>query len=566
MEKILDVAIVGAGWSGIVACKHMKQNNLDCLLFESNNDIGGVWKYREDSIDVGGVMYSTRTTSSRCITEMSDFLMPEHFSHFPSHKEIWSYLNDYIDHFNFRDQIITNCKITNIKKSEGFWHLTDENGNKYKSKNIILTTGVHQFPNKFFMEDEKFCNSKIKMMHACEYKKLTPEFFDKKILIYGSGETASDIAAEITSIASSVSVSVPHGQWIVSRFSPVNFTNYHNEDRHLVLDMFSSRLRRLCDPMIDAAFAEYMINQWRGKCGHNIKEWESPAPYWGQFFNKNADILLHHIDLGAVKPKGDISKVKDNLVMFADGTEETFDIIIFCSGYKTSFPFLNEGNYNIPINDHFKFMFNNDDPSLAFIGFARPIVGSIPGLAEMQSMYASKVFSNKITLPNKKVRDFIIEKDKKSQLLMYGKTSMRISGLVHHFKYSDELAVESEIYPNYFKLFLKNPKKWFYAVIAPHHNCQYLLNDDKYHDHIFKTFEMYRHQLVRIEKYINVLIVNIFKKSFLNSNNFFKFLGKIQLGLLWIIFSPFILARIIFNPERMAWKNNLMSHKELKDE
>ena len=43
-----DAVIVGAGLSGLVACKHLRACNLDCLVFESTDDIGGVWKYRDE--------------------------------------------------------------------------------------------------------------------------------------------------------------------------------------------------------------------------------------------------------------------------------------------------------------------------------------------------------------------------------------------------------------------------------------------------------------------------------------------------------------------------------------
>ncbi len=42
-----DVVIIGAGLSGLLACKYLRASKMDCIVLESTDDIGGVWKYRE---------------------------------------------------------------------------------------------------------------------------------------------------------------------------------------------------------------------------------------------------------------------------------------------------------------------------------------------------------------------------------------------------------------------------------------------------------------------------------------------------------------------------------------
>ena len=95
-----DVIIIGAGWSGLLACKYMKQNNLNVLVLEGRDDIGGIWKYSDDP-NVVSVTKNTHTTSSKCLTEMSDYPMPKSFSSFPHHSNIFKYLNDYSNNFNY---------------------------------------------------------------------------------------------------------------------------------------------------------------------------------------------------------------------------------------------------------------------------------------------------------------------------------------------------------------------------------------------------------------------------------------------------------------------------------
>src|SRR5437870_13061441 len=67
-----DVIILGAGWSGLMACKYSLGEGLKTLVLERRDSIGGVWSFTQDG-RYGGVMTTTETTSSRCVTEMSDF-------------------------------------------------------------------------------------------------------------------------------------------------------------------------------------------------------------------------------------------------------------------------------------------------------------------------------------------------------------------------------------------------------------------------------------------------------------------------------------------------------------
>jgi dimethylaniline monooxygenase (N-oxide forming) / hypotaurine monooxygenase len=541
METVdLDVAIIGGGWSGILACKSVKENGLSVLAFEATDDVGGVFKLREETTDVGGVIQSTHLTSSKTITEMSDFPMPHDYPQFPSHHEVLEYLKSYIDRFNIKKNILLNTRITSVRKENGLWVLIDGNKKVYRSQNLIVTSGVHQFPNRDILkEDERFAGANVKMIHSCEYKKIEDEHRDKNILVYGGGETASDIIFELGMVAKKIFWSIPNGQWFVNRYH----RKATNSDNPIVLDTFSSKLRFLFDPSSNPVCGQFIVEKQAGKCGHGIKEWVSPAPYWGQFFNKSAHIF-HYFPLGTLKPKERVVYVKDGQATFKDGSSEKIDLILFCTGFKTKFPFLEEQRI-LPINERYKFIFDNDDPTLAFIGFARPVVGSIPGIAEVQSIYVSKVFSKQIQLPRKDMRDKSIIRDKSVQKKKYAKTSGRITGLVDFFDYTAQIAKCANIYPNYYKLFMESPRKWLKAITAPYNNCQYLLNEKEHHDQIFITFNRHVHPELTTMNHIKFLFINLLPSLYLMGEKSRKPLLFTGLVFLWVILSPVILYRFL---------------------
>jgi dimethylaniline monooxygenase (N-oxide forming) len=64
MEKI-SVAIVGAGISGLAAIKEfIEVGGYDVICFEKDWDVGGIWRYSEDS-KRRTVTWSTLTNSSK---------------------------------------------------------------------------------------------------------------------------------------------------------------------------------------------------------------------------------------------------------------------------------------------------------------------------------------------------------------------------------------------------------------------------------------------------------------------------------------------------------------------
>ena len=161
------------------------------------------------------------------------------------------------------------------------------------------------------------------------------------------------------------------------------------------------------------------------------------------------------------------------------------------------------------INDQFKFCVHNDDPSLAFIGFTRPLVGSFMGLSEMQSLFVSKLFSNQLALPGKAVRDEAIAQEKLFQALIFSETTNRIEGLVNFQSYMDVLASLAGVRPDYWRLFLKSPVKWYYAISAAHNNCQFLLHDEKSHDEIFRRYKRYHGDNLKVRVHVYALMVNL---------------------------------------------------------
>ncbi len=93
---------------------------------------------------------------------------------------------------------------------------------------------------------------------------------------------------------------------------------------------------------------------------------------------------LGHGDI-AVKPNID-RFAGGRTVRFVDGSEEEIDLVVYCTGYKITFPFLDPEVFAAPDNRMplYRRVVSVEHPGLYFIGFIQPL-GPIMPIAEAQS-------------------------------------------------------------------------------------------------------------------------------------------------------------------------------------
>ena len=125
--------------------------------------------------------------------------------------------------------------------------------------------------------------------------------------------------------------------------------------------------------------------------------------------NENSTIVNDEICVriasGKVKVKPSIEKTCGNTVYFANGTViENVDTIILCTGYQREFSFFEDSFIDVQKNGKYlplyKHIFTSTyGKSLAFVGMFAAL-GSIVGIAEMQSRYVAEVFKDAVVLPD----------------------------------------------------------------------------------------------------------------------------------------------------------------------
>lgn len=475
---LFDVSIIGAGWAGLLACKYALAHNLKVIVLEKRESSGGVWHYTSDP-DVITVMKSTVTSSSATVTEASDFYMDKNFGQFLHNKDVLHYLHAYAAHFGLTEHICFNTAVNKVKKHQ-HWQIECDS-KTVQARNLIICSGING-EQKPLPEDIKAFTGSI--MQLAKVKSIEPDDFDTddNILIYGGGESASDVVELLAKTPAKMTWSIANGQHFFRKVAISGGNKPGEYSRHgAPLDHASSKFIQLVAPYVQSKPGMRWLCTLGSTGslfkyeGHGIAAWRKNVPFMHAMVNKNGH-AVEYVHSGQVSAKGKICSCDGQWVTFEDGSRERFSHIMLCTGYQPKFPFLPDPLASKPLNTRYKMIFDTDDPSLLFLGYVRPTVGSIPLMTEMQCRYAFKVLAGQLRLPAKKAMDEAAAQDIDFwQTYFYQRR--RAATLVEPFTYGHDLAKLSGYMPHYGKLFLNNPMSFFKSYFSPMSSAHFELND-----------------------------------------------------------------------------------------
>jgi len=98
--------------------------------------------------------------------------------------------------------------------------------------------------------------------------------------------------------------------------------------------------------------------------------------------------------------KPNIAALEGDGVRFADGGSEPVDVIIYCTGYKVTFPFFDEDFISAPDNDLplFRRVFKPGIDNVFFIALLQPLGATMP-IAEAQGRWIAAYLRGEYALP-----------------------------------------------------------------------------------------------------------------------------------------------------------------------
>jgi dimethylaniline monooxygenase (N-oxide forming) len=216
-----DIAVIGAGSSGLAALKALLDQGVSADCFERGSDLGGLWRYENDN-GLSGAYASLRTNVSRARMQYPSFPMPCSYAEFPGHREMAAYLDAHADAFGLREFIRFRATVERLELDPGAgWCLTLDDGSVRRYRAVVVAIGLFWCP-KVPAYPGAFGGPTI---HSHEYR--TPEQFEgRRVLVVGAGQSAAEIAVEVSYLASRTFMAVRSGTHVLRDGSAANPTTH----------------------------------------------------------------------------------------------------------------------------------------------------------------------------------------------------------------------------------------------------------------------------------------------------------------------------------------------------
>jgi dimethylaniline monooxygenase (N-oxide forming) len=383
MPSLPKACIIGAGSSGIAAAKKLKDAGIPFDVFEKSDRIGGNWVFGNRN-GMSSAYRSLHINTSRDRMEYSDFPMPRDYPDFPHHAQIARYFDAYVDHFGFRDRIAFETGVEKAERDDkdGTWHITLDNGETRRYDALLVANGHHwdaRWPEPAFPGE--FDGTQ---MHAHHYID-NADMRDKSVVVLGMGNSAMDIAVEASQVASKVFLAARRGAYVIPKYlfgRPLDQTGLSPKVPWAIR-------RKILEGIIKATTGD-MERYGLPKPDHRLLEAHPTI---------SSEILsrLYH---GEITPKPNIDRLEGDSIRFSDGTVEKADVVVYCTGYKVTFPFFDPDFLSAPDNDLplYRRVFHPDVRNVFFIGLLQPL-GAIMPLAEAQGGWIGEYLRGEYALP-----------------------------------------------------------------------------------------------------------------------------------------------------------------------
>src|SRR5436309_6863139 len=149
-------------------------------------------------------------------------------------------------------------------------------------------------------------------------------------------------------------------------------------------------------------FTRIMVSRLLKQAQGSMTDYGLPEPdhRLGEAHPTISSELLPAIGHGRVKPKPAIERLDGHRVRFADGSAEAIDTIVWCTGYRITFPFLPAAVLEPRENEvpQYKMAVPPDLDVLCFIALLEPLAALMP-LAEAQSEWVADLLAGESALP-----------------------------------------------------------------------------------------------------------------------------------------------------------------------
>lgn len=493
-EGALHVAVIGAGAAGLIAMKELLERGIRVTAFERGLGPGGLFRdcyegalLTSSSVWTAFACYPPRLAAQEGFADGGTADRPLHWTA----AAYTRYLEAFARHFGLNDHIRYGSRVERCRWEGARWTVESSGATAgiHHFDRLLVCSGTNQgarppsLPGMADFEGE--------ILHSSQLHEVESRFAGRRVLLLGGGESASDLALRAQRVATACAISVR------ARCGHITPRTLGAAD--LTLDL-EARGEPPADSDISLAKigmpgSLWLLSSWGDALAAGLATFRpslrgmgpgmavnlTQGSYITRQFGTKTTGFSQAIAEGA-RPFPAVSRLDARGACFVDGRRFDCDLIILATGFDPAFPFLEEEGIpgargGFDSRALFKHIFHPEwGTRLAFIGFARPAFGTIPGICELQARYVGALLTEELTLPPPAALAETIRTDAAFERARLWSADS-IPALTDFAWYLESMGELLGCRPRHRALWRRDPRLWMRGLVCQHSAVRYSLED-----------------------------------------------------------------------------------------